>query len=657
MSSLQLWLTPDVTRMVALAILHFLWQGLALAALGSAAMALSRNAATRYAIGVAVLALMFAAPAATFLALRHQAAASATSSLATQADLANTPASDSPAARIATSPSPQRNSNPPPSGYLSWLVEAWLAGVALLSLRPAAGFFVLQRLRRKQSAPVSEFLRTRCLSLQKNLGLRRLIRYCESVDLQAPAVVGWFRPVVFLPMAAISGLSIEQFEAVVAHELAHIKRLDAFVNLFQIAAETLLFYHPAVWWLSSRIRAERENCCDDVAIAVCGNAAEYARALASMAESHAAPAMAMAANRSPLVTRVTRILGAAKSQAGIRGASLAASGLCLSISLLAGHALFGANQTAPAPAAPLSALPSLPASSDSSDAVIVIHGSSTLAPLVHVSPLPVVAKLALLPERGVVALADQTPADQKSTAPEIAPTAPANSKSSYIDSLKAAGLPNLTIDEIISLKIQGVTPEYVRSLLAAGVKPDADEILSMKIQGVTSEYLNALHSSIPKIDIDDALAMKIQGVTPDYIREIRASFPEIASDDILAMKIQGVTPNYVKELRDVTGLKLEADEIIAMKIQGVSAAYVHDLKALGLQLDADKIIAMKIQGVTPEYVKSLQSAGLRLDADDVIGAKIQGITPEFIARVRSHGFKDLDLDKLMQLKHSGVLDQ
>ncbi len=652
--------------MVALAILHFLWQGLALAALASAAMALSRNSATRYAIGVAVLALMFAAPAATFLALRQQAAASATSSFATQTDSASPPSSDSLAARFATSPSPQRNNNPAPSGYLPWLVEAWLAGVALLSLRPAAGFFALQRLRRKQSAPVSEFLRTRCLSLQKNLGLRRLIRYCESVDLQAPAVAGWFRPVVFLPLAAISGLSIEQLDAVVAHELAHIKRLDAFVNLFQIAAETLLFYHPAVWWLSSRIRAERENCCDDVAIAVCGNAAEYARALASMAESHAAPAMAMAANRSPLVARVTRILGAAKSQAGIRGASLAASGLCLSISLLAGHALFGANQTA-APAAPLSALPSLPASPASSDAVIVIHGSPTRAPLAPSSPLPPLAQPAPLPERVVAALADRTladqaladqaPADQNSPAPEKAPTAPANAKSSYIDSLKAAGLPNLTIDEIISLKIQGVTPEYVRSLLAAGVRPDADEILSMKIQGVTPEYLSGLRSSGLKVDFDDALAMKIQGVTPDYIRELRVSFPEIASDDILAMKIQGVTPNYVKELRDAAGSKLDADEIIAMKIQGVSAAYIHDLKALGLQLDADNIIAMKIQGVTPEYVKSLQAAGLRLDADDVIGAKIQGITPEFIARVRSHGFKDLDLDKLMQLKHSGVLDQ
>jgi len=656
MTSLQLWLTPDVTRAVALAILHFLWQGVALAALASAAMALSRNAATRYAIAVGVMALMFTAPGLTFIVLQQRAVASANRELAIQGGAANTLMSDSLAAKVSTAASPQRNNIPASPGYLAWLVEAWLAGVALLSLRPAVGFFALQRLRRKQATPVSELVRARCLSLQNTLGVRRLIRYCESVELKAPAVLGWFRPVVFLPLCAVSGLSVDQLDAIVAHELAHIRRLDAFVNLFQVATETLLFYHPAVWWLSSRIRAERENCCDDVAIAVCGNAAAYARALASMAESHAAPSMAMAVNRGPLVARVTRILGAAKSQAGIRGASLFASALCLSVSLLAGHALFGANQTSaarPKPPAPAVA-PASPTAPQSPDAVMVIHGSPTVppAPPAPASEMPPVALPAPVPE--VMAIDD---ADQDAPAQEKTLAAQTNPKSSYIESLKAAGLSNLDIDQIIALKIQGVTPEYVRSLITAGVRADADEIVAMKIQGITSGYLKSLSDAGVKVAVDEALAMKIQGISPDYIRELRTSFPNIDSDEILAMKIQGVTPEYAKEMRDVTGLKLNADEVIAMKIQGVSAAYVRNLKALGLQLDADAIIGMKVQGVTLEYAKALQSAGLHFDADELIGAKVQGITPEFIVQARNHGFKDLDLDKLMRLKHSGVLDQ
>jgi bla regulator protein blaR1 len=683
MTSLQLWLAPDVTRAVALAILHFLWQGLAVAALASVAMALARSAATRYAIGVAMLALMIAAPGLTFLALRQQASAPAPTALPRMANSARLAPAGSQPLEISLAETPSRNNSRLPPGNLSLLVEAWLVGVALLSLRPAAGFFILERLRHNQATPVSDALRARCLSLQQTLGVQRLIRYCESITLKAPAVVGWFRPVMFLPLSAITGLSVDQLDAVIAHELAHIKRLDAFVNLFQIATETLLFYHPAVWWLSNRVRAERENCCDDVAIAICGNAAVYARALASMAESQAAPAMAMAANRNPLTARVARILGAAKSQAGLRGASLAASALCLSLSLLAGHALFGANQTAATAATPprpstSAALPDLPALAQiPNNAVITVHPSPAAAPaLAQPSEPSAVSEAA--PEAVAVAVADQDNPSPEKAAPSSDP------KGSYIDSLKAAGLPNLTIDELIDLKVQGVTADYVRSMIAAGVKPEVDEIVGMKIQGVTPEYLKTLRDLGLKLEADEALAMKIQGVTSDYVRNLRTTFPQIPADDILAMKIQGVKPEYVKGLQDASGLKIDAEESLAMKIQGVSPEYIRDLKALGLQLDsdaiigmkvqgvtpdyakalqaaglhldADTIIGMKVQGVTPDYVKALQAAGFHLDADDLIGAKVQGITPEFIELARKHGFTNLTLDKLMQLKHSGVLD-
>ena len=94
-----------------------------------------------------------------------------------------------------------------------------------------------------------------------------------------------------------------------------------------------------------------------------------------------------------------------------------------------------------------------------------------------------------------------------------------------------------------------------------------------------------------------------------------------------------------------------------MKIQGVSPAYVKEMRAAtGENLGADTLIGMKIQGVTPAYIKELQDAGFKVDPDEAISAKIQGITPEFIAAARSHGFKDLTLDKLIALKHTGVLE-
>ena len=127
----------------------------------------------------------------------------------------------------------------------------------------------------------------------------------------------------------------------IAHELAHIKRFDPFVNVFQVCVETLLFYHPAVWWLNKRIRAEREHCCDEAAVQICGDAVEYARALTLMEEWRSAPALAMAANRGPLTERILRLLGLNTLRSGIRSVGLTGSVLCLTAALIAGNALVG----------------------------------------------------------------------------------------------------------------------------------------------------------------------------------------------------------------------------------------------------------------------------------------------------------------------------
>jgi len=268
------WLSPATLRLLALALLHFLWQGAALAALAYALMALCRSAVARYAIAVAMLILMVSAPATTFLVLYAREKAEAPASTA-EAVVISPGQAVSFAPRAALPRSIPREVTP---AYFLWLVEAWFAGVMLLSLRSASGFLVVARLRRRESTPLNEELLDLCLSLQRRIGLTRVVRYCQCIHLDAPAVAGWVRPFVFLPMTALTGLNAAQLEAVIAHELAHIRRFDAFVNLFQIAVETLLFYHPAVWWLGKQIRAERENCCDDEAVALCGSPVNYAEA-------------------------------------------------------------------------------------------------------------------------------------------------------------------------------------------------------------------------------------------------------------------------------------------------------------------------------------------------------------------------------------------
>src|SRR6185295_8555391 len=116
-------------------------------------------------------------------------------------------------------------------------------------------------------------------ALAERLAITRPVRLAVSTLAQVPAVVGWLKPIVLVPAGVFAGMTAEQIEALLAHELAHVRRYDYLVNLVQTAAETLFFYHPAVWWVSRQIRTERENCCDDLAVEVSGNTLAYVQAL------------------------------------------------------------------------------------------------------------------------------------------------------------------------------------------------------------------------------------------------------------------------------------------------------------------------------------------------------------------------------------------
>jgi beta-lactamase regulating signal transducer with metallopeptidase domain len=649
MNTFANWFTPDVLRTLGLSLLHFLWQGAVLAVLAATSLAVARKASTRYALAVGVLLAMAAAPVFTYLALRESSPvsnASAQNSVPVIVHAVNLASH-----RIAT----RTQSSFVSGSLLTTFVELWFVGVLLFSLRTAGGFFLVARLRRRDSKSMSAALLALCREMQNRLGITRAIRYCESLYLDAPAVVGWFRPVVLLPISALTGLTELQLRAVIAHELAHIRRLDAFCNLFQVAAETLLFYHPAVWWLSKRIRAERENCCDDVALAVCGNPAEYARALALMEEWRVAPSFAMAANRGPLTSRVTRLLGLTEKASSLRNAGVAFAILCLAAALLAGNALFGLVRSAAAQ------------SSDSSRSGTTISVS-----------------------KGVIVVTAPRPASQAKSSPKPSPAptstqepTPAPKSQSYIDGMKAEGFENLSADDLIAMKVQGITPQYIHEIRAEGLKPTADEVVGMKVQGITPEYIHQVRAMNLNPDVDSLIGMKVQGITPQYVDEMRKLGFQPDTDQLIGMKVQGITPAYVEEMRklgfkpdtdQLIGMKVQgitpeyihqlnelnihpdADDLIGMKVQGINADYVRSIRATGLNPDKDEWIALKVQGVSEDFIKGLQAAGFKPDVDEVIGAKVQGITPQFIELARSHGFKNLDLDKLIQLKHANVLE-
>jgi len=340
-------------RSIGAALLHSLWQGalaggvtaLVLRALGGS------RPSIRYLIACTGLALMVVAWTATAWQTAAQLVPEARAAAAAPALGPAGPFDFSPAIRPI---SPADLEAGAPSwrdrleGWSMALVPLWLLGVCGLSLRLALAWLWVERMRRRALLPVAEAVAARTRELAHRLSVSRPVRVVQSARVQVPSIVGWLRPVILLPASALTGLSPAHLDAVIAHELAHVRRHDFAVNVLQTAAEILLFYHPACWWISRRIRAEREHCCDDIAVSLCGDRLVYATALADLEALRGSTALALAATDGPLLQRVRRLLSPAAAAPRPSGWVAAAAPLALVLVVMTSATLTG---TAASPAA------------------------------------------------------------------------------------------------------------------------------------------------------------------------------------------------------------------------------------------------------------------------------------------------------------------
>lgn len=363
MESPQALLAAPLVESIGWALVHSTWQIALVAALFAVAQfALRRHsAALRYALGCTALGTMAMVVAATVclvwttLGDRSRPASIAAAprsvvvepaidpivvpttihdgseipSIPTPAPAVEMPSETSPAIEASSSGSPpsapfRRRLIDTIGEWLPWLVAGWLLGVVGFASRLACGWLGVRRLRRRGITPVAGALEERLVRLSNRLGLDRAATLVMSTIVEVPAVIGHFRPAILLPVSLATGLSPLQIDVMLLHELAHIRRHDYLVNLIQTVIETVLFHHPAMWWVSRQVRQERENCCDDLALAVCGDRAAYAGALAAMEELRTAVYQpAVAASGGNLLTRVRRIVGRPAEGPGRRHAWLA----------------------------------------------------------------------------------------------------------------------------------------------------------------------------------------------------------------------------------------------------------------------------------------------------------------------------------------------
>ena len=191
-----------------------------------------------------------------------------------------------------------------------WGVGVWLAGVSFLSVRLAVSQVIVQRLLRNHEGTPEPAIVSVLQKIRDQVGVKATVEIYLSGAVSIPVVIGWLRPTILLPATSVAGLSSLQLNAILAHELGHIQRRDYLVNFLQHLIEIALFFHPAVWFVSSTIRNEREFCCDEIAANTSRSAVEYARALVTLEQlRNEQPVLGMAVSGGSLLTRIKRLGG------------------------------------------------------------------------------------------------------------------------------------------------------------------------------------------------------------------------------------------------------------------------------------------------------------------------------------------------------------
>ncbi|QDG69187.1 M56 family metallopeptidase [Janthinobacterium tructae] len=277
-------------------LLYFVWQGVIVGAVSAVLLWLLRHASARWRYAVCALALLLCLCIPTIHLL----------SLLSGTSLAQLPMAAPPAWRAAL------------QAWMPALVLAWSAGVGLMSLRLCLGLAWVGRLRR-QAVAAPAIWQARLDALALRMGLHRRLPLKLHAGLASPVTVGFWRPVILLPAALLSGMPVALLEALLAHELAHVRRWDYLVNLLQSVAEALLFFHPVVWWLSARMRAEREQVADALAAQALQDPQQLATALHALSLHTAAPqhsGLLMSARGGALLTRIERLMAPGPDTAG-----------------------------------------------------------------------------------------------------------------------------------------------------------------------------------------------------------------------------------------------------------------------------------------------------------------------------------------------------
>jgi len=663
----------EVVSIAAVTLAHSLWQG-ALVAAGLALVLAQRNRVSsrvRYLAACGALLLLLAAPVATFAWLVQQTPPSVPTGveLVTPAE-ADIPGRQAAAPNLTTTTTAGRSWH----RIEPFVVSAWLLGVAALAGWHLLGWWRLRRWTKDDLAPASAVWQERfqCLVERLEITTTVVLRFSHRVDV--PMVVGWLRPVVLVPASLLGGLPAEQLELILLHELAHVRRFDYLVNLLQIGAETLLFFHPAAWWIGAVVRREREHCCDDLVVSRGGSALVYARALLQLEEMRPIiPIPAPTATTGPLLARIQRLTGGVP-MTRYHSFWPRLAGVVLVAVLLVGGSLMAvaaqANNSADGELSPVSAL-ALSASASArqtteGDFKLREHDDRFLAQLEVAwhdggesrlgCRLTATEYDRILSGEAAVTVEREAGRFTFRRETRTKGTFTFEPSADFVDFLGDRDIEVDDPSEVFVMGAVGMTRDWVQVLDDLRGRLDGGDIVAAGIHGVTGEFVAGIgDAGFDNEEFDSYLAMRIHGLDGDQLRDMRQAGLEFDdADAALAFRIHGLDADYIADMKEA-GLDLDSETLLACKIHGVGPDYIESVRAAGFDLDAETLLAWKIHGVKPRQAEAMRGAGFAdATAEDLLAWKIHGLTPALAEGLREAGVEIDDAEELLAMKIHGV---
>ena len=642
-----------MTQAVGWALVHFLWQGTLAAAGLAAGLALmkGRSASARYALAVGTLAVMVALPVATAFRAYEPAVAVVEQKTPSPA-LPRFAGEGAPAAPASMETATDIREMVRP--WVPSLLGVWLTGVSLLTVWHLGGWVQTRRMTRRGTRPVEEQWELALVRLRRRLGIDNAVSLLESASVPVPAVIGWLRPVILVPASAFAGLTPQQLEAILAHELAHVRRNDYLVNLLQAVAETLLFYHPAVWWVSRQVRQERESCCDDLAVAVCGDRLGYARALAALEELRMPmPRLALGADGGSLLRRIRRLAGVPEKTpvawiAGALALSLLLAGAVADDGARANLGIDGLDLQVlePVTVVAQAAAPSAPARKDN-------RGQWT-AERMDDGDIHLQISYKHKEGRGNHGT-DYDPS-------ELVGLTTGNDV--RFELRRAAG--TLHFEGRYDGEMgQGTftfqpNPSYIPEMARLGYPVKETDLFKLALFDVSPAFAAELKSlGYADLDLDTLVEFRIFEVTPEFIRDMAAAgYRDVPAKKLVEFRIHGVGPELVRALADAGQENVPADKLVELKIHGATPEFAREMAELGYgDLPLDRLVEFRIHGVTPAFIREIAGAGHEgVSAEDLVSMRIHGVDADFIRKAEARAGRKMEIGDIIDKKILGWRD-